>query len=139
MCQVEESHRDHQPVWGRTSLAVCLCSVMASRWLVVSTYLSIYWSSICVCMLLYLLISVIYPSIYIIYLSIIYYSAIYLSIYCVSIFVQPLFCPALCDPHVLQHTRLPCPSLSPGVSSNSCLSPLSPPALILSQHQGLFQ
>ena len=27
------------------------------------------------------------------------------------------------QPHVLQHTRLPCPSLSPGVCSNSC--PLS--------------
>ena len=26
-------------------------------------------------------------------------------------------------PHGLQHTRLPCPSLSPGASSNSC--PLS--------------
>ena len=24
-------------------------------------------------------------------------------------------CPTLCDPHELQHTRLPCPSLSPGV------------------------
>ena len=29
----------------------------------------------------------------------------------------------LCDPHGLQHPRLPCPSLSPGVCSNSC--PLS--------------
>ena len=29
----------------------------------------------------------------------------------------------LCWPHGLQHTRLPCPSLSPGVCSNSC--PLS--------------
>ena len=28
------------------------------------------------------------------------------------------------QPHGLQHTRLPCPSLSPGVCSNSC--PLSP-------------
>ena len=55
------------------------------------------------------------------------------------------------QPHVLQHARLPCPSLSPGVCSNSC--PLSqwchpttsssvtpsPPAFNLSQHQGLFQ
>ena len=53
--------------------------------------------------------------------------------------------------HGLQHDSLPCPSLSPGVWSNSCpLSsdviqpshPLllpSPPALNLSQHQGLFQ
>ena len=53
--------------------------------------------------------------------------------------------------HQLQHPRLPCPSLSPGVCSTSCplshdaiqpshlLSPLSPHALNLSQHQGLFQ
>ena len=54
-------------------------------------------------------------------------------------------------PHGLQHARLPCPSPSPGVCSNSCplsqwwhptissSSPASPPALSLSQHQGLFQ
>ena len=53
--------------------------------------------------------------------------------------------------HGMQHTRLPCPSLSPRACSNSCpLSwwchpsisssiALSPPALNLSQHQGLFQ
>ena len=55
------------------------------------------------------------------------------------------------QPHGLPHTRLPCPSLSPRVCSNSC--PLSrwchptisssvtpsPPALNFSQHQGLFQ
>ena len=56
--------------------------------------------------------------------------------------------------HGLQHTRLPCPSLSLGVCSNSCpLSwwchpttsscdpppPASPPDLNLFQHQGLFQ
>ena len=29
-------------------------------------------------------------------------------------------CPTLCDPHGLQHTRLPCPSLAPGAYSNSC-------------------
>ena len=54
-------------------------------------------------------------------------------------------------PQWLKHTRLPCPSLSPGVCSDSC--PLSwwchptistsvapsPPAFNLSQHQGLFQ
>ena len=54
-------------------------------------------------------------------------------------------------PHGLQDTRLPCPSLSPGVCSN--LHPLSrwyhitshplslpsPHALSISQHQGLFQ
>ena len=53
-------------------------------------------------------------------------------------------------PHGLQHSRLPCPSPSPRVCSNSCplnqwaiqpssLSPSSPPVLNLSQHQGLFQ
>ena len=60
-------------------------------------------------------------------------------------------CPTLCDPHGLQHTRLPCPSPSPRACSNSC--PLSRwchptisssvipflPALNLSQHQGLFK
>ena len=33
-------------------------------------------------------------------------------------------CPTLCDPHELQHTRLPCPSPTPRVYLNSC--PLSP-------------
>ena len=53
-------------------------------------------------------------------------------------------------PHGLQHARPPCPSPTPGVYSNSCLvgdaiqpshplSSPSPPALNLSQHQGLFQ
>ena len=52
--------------------------------------------------------------------------------------------------HELQHARLLCLSLSPGVCSNSCslsqwylptisLSPLSPLALNLSQDQDLFQ
>ena len=54
-------------------------------------------------------------------------------------------------PHGLQHIRLPCPSPSPGASSNSCplcrechptisslLSP-SPLTFNLAQHQGLFQ
>ena len=53
--------------------------------------------------------------------------------------------------HGLQHFKLPCPSLSPQVCSNSCpfsrwwiqpshpLLPPSPPALNLPQHQGLFQ
>ena len=53
-------------------------------------------------------------------------------------------------PHGLQHARLPCPSPSPGVYSNLFplvsdaiqpshpLSSPSPPALNLSQHQGLF-
>ena len=53
-------------------------------------------------------------------------------------------------PHGLQHARLPCPSPTPGLYSNSCpLSrwchpshPLSSPSLpvfSLSQHQGLFK
>ena len=53
--------------------------------------------------------------------------------------------------HGLQHTRLPCPSPSPGACSNSCplisdriqpSHPLlfpSPPAFNLSHHQGVFQ
>ena len=54
-------------------------------------------------------------------------------------------------PHGLQHARLPCPPLSPGICSSSCplsywcyltittsITP-SPLALNLSQHQGLFQ
>ena len=63
-------------------------------------------------------------------------------------------CSAMSDslwPHELQHARPPCPSTTPGVHSNPCpLSPWchqpfhpllssSPPALNLSQHQGLFQ
>ena len=40
--------------------------------------------------------------------------------------------------HGLQHARLPYPSLSRGVCSNSCPPP-SPFAFNLSQHQGLFQ
>ena len=53
--------------------------------------------------------------------------------------------------HGLQHARLPCPSLSPEVCSNSCplswwchpiisssIAP-SPPTLNLSQHQAFFQ
>ena len=55
------------------------------------------------------------------------------------------------QPHRLQHSRLPCPSLFPGVCSNSCplsqwrhliISPLPPSSLFafnLSQHQGLLQ
>ena len=55
-------------------------------------------------------------------------------------------------PHALQHTRLPCPSLFPGVCSNLCsmmfrdaiqpsppLSSPFPPAFSLSQHQDHFQ
>ena len=52
------------------------------------------------------------------------------------------------QPRGLQHARLPCPSLSRWVCSNSCPlclmssshpSPLSPLAFHHSQHQGLFQ
>ena len=55
------------------------------------------------------------------------------------------------QPHELQHARLPCPSLSPWVCSNSCplgqwcqpitSSSVAPflPAFNLSQHQGLLQ
>ena len=55
------------------------------------------------------------------------------------------------QPHGLQHTRLPCPSLSPGVWSNSCQliqwchptisssSAPSPFPFNLSQHQGFIQ
>ena len=64
---------------------------------------------------------------------------------------QPFLLSSSWQPHGLQHTRLPCPSPTPGASSNSCplswwchptissLSPSSPPALNLSQHQGHFQ
>ena len=41
--------------------------------------------------------------------------------YCCCSFTQS--CLTLCDPHGLQHTRLPCPSPSPRACSNSC--PLS--------------
>ena len=66
--------------------------------------------------------------------------------------VQSLSCvPSSLRPHELQHPRLPCPSLSPRVCSNSCSlsqwchptisssAALCPPALNLSQHQSLFQ
>ena len=58
------------------------------------------------------------------------------------------------QPHGLRHTKLPCPSPTPGACSNSIeflhrvsvaiqpshpLSSPSPPAFSLSQHQGLFQ
>ena len=69
--------------------------------------------------------------------------------------IQPVWCclvtkscPTFLWPQGLQRTRLPCP-LSPRVWANVCwvsdaihhliLFPLSPPALNLSQHQGLFQ
>ena len=59
--------------------------------------------------------------------------------------------PTLCNPHGLQHSRLPCPSLSSqsllthvhwvsdAIQSSHPLSPASPLALNHSQHQGLFQ
>ena len=59
-------------------------------------------------------------------------------------------CLTLCNSMNLEHTRLPCPSLSPRVCSNSCPSsqrsiqpyhplPSPSPAPNPSQHQGLFQ
>ena len=60
-------------------------------------------------------------------------------------------CPILKRPHGLQHTRFPCPSLSPGVCSSLCpwsqwcfltissFATLFSFCLDLSQHQGLFQ
>ena len=65
--------------------------------------------------------------------------------------VQSLGCVNSLQPHELQHIRLPCPSLSPGICSNSCafnqcchptISSSDTPsslAFSLSQHQGLFQ
>ena len=59
-------------------------------------------------------------------------------------------CPTL-RPHEVQHARLPGPSPPPGVCSNSCplvsdtiqpshaVTPPSPLALNISQHQSLFQ
>ena len=42
----------------------------------------------------------------------------WLRIYCCCSLSKS--CPTLCGTHGLQHTRLPCPPLSPGVCSNSC-------------------
>ena len=59
--------------------------------------------------------------------------------------------PTLCNPMKLQHSKLPCPLLSPGVCSDSCplsqwcylaiSSSATPFSFVfsLSQHQGLFQ
>ena len=47
-------------------------------------------------------------------------SATLTTLCCCSV---PQSCPSSLQPHGLQHSRLPCPSLSPRVSSNSC--PLS--------------
>ena len=56
-------------------------------------------------------------------------------------------CLTVWDPPRLQHARLPCPSLFPGVCSNSCslsqwCHPTTSSSVVpftLSQHQGLFQ
>ena len=74
------------------------------------------------------------------------------SYFCLNLFHPPLLfsgsvMPDSLRPHGLQHARLSCPSLSPGVWSNSCslsqwchptissfVAP-SPPALNLAQHQ----
>ena len=62
----------------------------------------------------------------------------------------PQSCPTLCNPHELQHSRLPYPSPTPRAYSNSCplvsdaiqppnpLSSPSPATFNLFQHQGLF-
>ena len=69
---------------------------------------------------------------------------------CCSLFSHSVVSNSL-QPHGLQHSRLPCPSLSPRACSNSCrlisdaiqlphpLSSTSPPAFNLFQHQDLFQ
>ena len=75
------------------------------------------------------------------------------SFICVVACIQ-FICSVMSDsfwPHELQHTRLPCPSPTPGACSNSCpwswwchptMSSVVVPfssLLNLSQHQGLFQ
>ena len=69
---------------------------------------------------------------------------------CSALFSYLVVCNSL-QHHGLQHARLPCPSLSPEFAQTHVhwvsdaiqpfhpLSPPSPPALNLSQHQGLFQ
>ena len=53
-------------------------------------------------------------------------------------------CPTLCDPHGLQHARLPCPSPTPGVYSNSytlswwCHSTFSSSVIPFSSHLQSF-
>ena len=71
-------------------------------------------------------------------------------IYISRIVVQSLSCVQLIATLWLQHTRLPCPSISPGACTKLCAlssdaiqlpHPLSlhfPVALSLSQHKGLF-
>ena len=57
----------------------------------------------------------------------------------------PTFCDNFLWPHGLQHTRLPCPSLSSGACPNShplswwCHPTISSTSLYLFQHQGPFQ
>ena len=46
--------------------------------------------------------------------------AVYTLFRCLCSVTQ--LCSTLCDPHGLQHTRLPCPSPTPGDCSNSCPS-----------------
>ena len=65
-----------------------------------------------------------------------------------DVVVQSLKLCLTLQPHKLQHTRLPCPLLSPGICSDSCqwCHPTISSSVIpvsswfnLSQHQGLFQ
>ena len=72
-------------------------------------------------------------------------------LFCCSVIQSTFAKLTLCKPHEVQQASLPCPSLSPGVCSNSCplnwwchpniLSSVAPSpfAFNLSQHQGLFQ
>ena len=49
------------------------------------------------------------------------YDGAWVSIFLVVVFVQLLIMSNSLRPHGLQHDRFPCPLLSPGVCSNSCL------------------
>ena len=55
------------------------------------------------------------PSSHLLFIPLVWYPSVVVA--------QSLSCVRLCDPHELQHVRLPCPSLSSQVCSNSC--PLS--------------
>ena len=75
----------------------------------------------------------------------------FLPLYGLPFYFFQFSCSVMSDslwPHGLQHTRLLCPSPTPGACSNSwplnqwchpITSTSSPPAHNLSQHQGLFQ
>ena len=90
--------------------------------------------------------------VYLLYNDAVLVSAVWQSESAISLFSSSVMSDSL-RPHGLQHTRISCPSSTPGACSNSCslywvgdahqpshplLSP-SPPGLNFSQHQGLFQ